>query len=142
MFILLFLGRLAQLFCHFTLTVKKTTAYTDSAKPKTIGNHIRKRRLNLGLSQHEVAKMIAVSDDTIRQWEKNVYKPLIRFYPKIIEFLTYVPLPKPHSFSVQLRFCRHALGITQKRFAQLVKYSSDTVSDEAAKSRGEIYRNN
>lgn len=97
-------------------------------KPEYVGDYIKQRRLNLGLSQIDVAKIIGVSDETIRQWENNTYKPLIRFYPKIIKFLTFVPLPKPISFREKLRFCRHVLGMTQKQFAQLVNYSSDTVS--------------
>ena len=71
--------------------------------------------------------MIGVSSAAIGHWEKNVYKPLIRFYPKIIEFLDYVPLPKPISFAEKLRFCRYALGMTQKQFSQLLGFNSDTI---------------
>lgn len=60
-------------------------------------------------------------------WENNSYKPLIRHYPKIIQFLEYNPLPKPNSFPEQLLYCRHTLGMNQKQFAKLVGFHADTI---------------
>jgi len=41
------------------------------ANPKTIGEHIRKRRMDLGLMQREVAKIIGVTESTIWNWENG-----------------------------------------------------------------------
>lgn len=39
------------------------------SNPKTIGEHIRKRRMDLGLEQKEVAKIIGVPESSIWNWE-------------------------------------------------------------------------
>jgi len=45
------------------------------AKPQTVGDHIRKRRLSLKLFQKDVAEQIGVEKTSIANWERN------RFYP-------------------------------------------------------------
>ncbi|MCH8217916.1 MAG: helix-turn-helix transcriptional regulator [Planctomycetes bacterium] len=57
----------------------------------TIGDHLRKKRLDLGLSQPEATRL-GVSDCTLRNWEKNHYSPKTKYLPKIIQFLGYTPL--------------------------------------------------
>jgi hypothetical protein len=44
--------------------------------PKTIGEHIRKRRLDLGLLQLEVAKMIGVTESTVWNWSMTRLRPI------------------------------------------------------------------
>ena len=56
------------------------------ANPKTIGEHIRKRRMDLGLEQKEVARIIGVTESTIWNWE-NGCNPAKRFTGKIEGFL-------------------------------------------------------
>jgi DNA-binding XRE family transcriptional regulator len=53
---------------------------------RTIADYIRKRRLDLGLQQHEVAETIGVTESTIWNWEHGT-KPLAKYLPKIIKFL-------------------------------------------------------
>lgn len=58
-----------------------------------MGDHIRKRRLNPGLLQKDVAERVGVSESTMYLWEKNRNnpKPLAHLFEKIIEFLGYHP---------------------------------------------------
>jgi len=42
---------------------------------KTVGDKIRKRRLDLGLLQREVAERVGVNETTILNWEKNRTQP-------------------------------------------------------------------
>ena len=53
----------------------------------TIGDHIRKRRLDLGLFQRQVALQIGVAEASVWNWEKGGMKPKIRHLPAIISFL-------------------------------------------------------
>ena len=57
------------------------------ANPKTIGKHIRKRRMDLGLMQKEVAKIIGVTESTIWNWEHewNIQK---KYMERVEEFLS------------------------------------------------------
>lgn len=67
-----------------------------SKELKTLGDHIRKRRLELGF-QKDAAKQIGVDEATIFNWESNETTPTIRHIPRVIEFLGYNPLPPPES---------------------------------------------
>jgi DNA-binding XRE family transcriptional regulator len=58
--------------------------------PETIGEHIRKIRIDRGLYQWQVAERIGVTKSTIFNWEKGT-EPEQIYIPKIIEFLGYDP---------------------------------------------------
>jgi DNA-binding XRE family transcriptional regulator len=57
----------------------------------TLGDHIRKRRLNLGLSQREAAHIIGVEQCSVYNWEKRGMNPAQRVQSAIIDFLGYDP---------------------------------------------------
>ena len=61
---------------------------------KTIGDHIRARRLDLGLLQKDVAEIIGVTTDTITNWEKGRNQPMIWHYLKIKKFLGCSPFQR------------------------------------------------
>jgi len=78
-------------FCKIELTAKKLL---NPAYPKvlnTLGDHIRKRRLDLKLTQKQAAKIIETNETSLMTWERNKRTPSISFMPKIIEFLGYMP---------------------------------------------------
>lgn len=57
----------------------------------TIGDHIRKVRMDRGLSQPEIGNILNVTIATITNWELNRSQPLDINLPVIIEFLGYTP---------------------------------------------------
>jgi hypothetical protein len=61
-----------------------------------IGHHILKRRLAIRLQQKEAAKLLETNAWTLRNWETGRRKAEVRFYPAIISFLVYDPLPTRH----------------------------------------------
>jgi transcriptional regulator with XRE-family HTH domain len=79
-------------FCNVTLSAKEPqyTAYPQTLL--TIGDHLRKRRLDLKLFQKDVAKAIGVNTLTVCNWENNLTAPRLYLLPKIIEFLGFNPL--------------------------------------------------
>lgn len=96
--------------------------------PKTIGDQLRNKRLELQLSQNDVAKIIGVSEDSITYWENNRSKPFIRYYPGIIKFLGYCPIEVDiHTLAGKLILYRHLHGLTQKRVAKIVRLDQSTI---------------
>jgi len=55
--------------------------------PQTIGEKIRKKRMDLGLFQKEVAEIIGVNEQTINNWETGKFSPAKRFKKRIERFL-------------------------------------------------------
>ena len=56
---------------------------------KNLGDHIRKRRLDLGLSQKATATLLCVSVGTVYNWEKSLMAPQRRFVSRVHDFLGY-----------------------------------------------------
>jgi len=73
--------------------------------PVTIGDHIRKRRIDLGLLQREVADIIGVTESSVWNWEHGV-EPEQHYNPKIIKFLGYFRLTARMTLLVGLRGIR------------------------------------
>jgi transcriptional regulator with XRE-family HTH domain len=94
----------------------KSSAYPKELK--TLGDHIRKRRLDLRLFQEQVAERIGVDEDTIFRWEGNKSKPQVQFIPAIIKFLGYNPIPLPESPGHKLLSYRQAHGLSQRALAK------------------------
>lgn len=66
----------------------------DSSYPKdptSIGEHIRKKIIELKLFQKDLADLFGVSEDFITSWENNRSAPQIHYYPALIRFLGYCP---------------------------------------------------
>jgi len=79
-----------------------------AAKPKsshypkelnTLGDHIRQRRLDLGLFQKQVAEQIGVDKTTVSNWECHESSPQVHDMPAIIRFLGYNPVATTEFFS-------------------------------------------
>jgi transcriptional regulator with XRE-family HTH domain len=86
--------------------------------PKTIGEAIRKRRLDLNLRQINVAKNIGCHELTVVNWEKGHRTPHIKHMPAIIRFLGYNPLPICSTIAERLVAHRKSCGRSQKEFAR------------------------
>jgi transcriptional regulator with XRE-family HTH domain len=63
--------------------------FTYPENPVSIGDHIRKKRMELKLLQKDVAKICRVTEYSITNLEKNQSKPKIQFLPHIAKFLGY-----------------------------------------------------
>jgi len=116
--------------CHVTLSVSKPKNPNYPTELKTIGDHLRKRRLDLGLLQKDVAKQIGVTKCTIQYWETNRVAPTLRFVPRIIEFLGYDPCgaAEPRSLAEELKARRKRLGLSRKRLAELLRIDQSNLA--------------
>jgi transcriptional regulator with XRE-family HTH domain len=120
--------RVALRFCHFQLSARKPSRLPYPAQLTTLGDHVRKRRLDLGLLQREVAEKLGVTASTIWNWEANHSSPQLRLIPKVIAFLGYdLCCTQPGSFGERLLADRRAQGMSQKGLAYLLGVDPGTL---------------
>jgi len=95
---------------------------------KTIGDHIRRRRLEQKLLQREAAGLIGVSEGSIFAWEANTAAPELRYMPAIIGFIGYNPIPEPTTPSERLVWQRTSQGLSQKEAARTMGIDPSTLA--------------
>jgi transcriptional regulator with XRE-family HTH domain len=115
-------------FCHISLTVSKPKGSEYPKELKTLGDHLRKRRLDLKLLQKDVGQRIGGSVSDVWNWENNRVIPAVKFIPAIIAFLGYNPMPKPEGIPAQLVWYRKGKGWTQKVFARALGVDQSTLA--------------
>ena len=98
-----------------TLRFARPKAYP--AQPKTLGEHLLKRRMEQGLTQAQVGRELGTDEWTVGNWEKDRTLPAVRYFPAIFRFLGYDPFPAPITLSEKLLAKRRALGLSVKRAA-------------------------
>jgi transcriptional regulator with XRE-family HTH domain len=116
-------------FCHRQLIAPKPL---KTQYPKTldrIGDHIRKRRLELGLLQRQAADQIGVAEATIFNWETGRATPAIRHFPGIVRFLGYPPFPPAQTLGEQLAMARRLTGWSQEKLAHQIGVDESTLRD-------------
>ena len=118
--------------CNIVLNALKPDRRPYPEELKTYGDHLRKKRLDLNLSQPQVAKIINVTTDSITNWELNRTEPNLNLIPKIIAFLGYVPIINENP----IRNYRIQNGITQTEFARILEIDPTTLS-RIERSKGE-----
>ncbi|HJP62274.1 MAG TPA: helix-turn-helix transcriptional regulator [Mucilaginibacter sp.] len=97
--------------------------------PQTLGEHIRKVRIERGMLQKAVAQILNVDEDSITAWENGRSQPQVRFCPKILAFLQYNPFSHDlGTVSGRLRHVRLSMGYSVKLFAPLLTVDPDTLT--------------
>jgi transcriptional regulator with XRE-family HTH domain len=98
------------------------------ARLGSLGYHLRKRRLSLGLLQQDIAPQLGVQKTTIHNWENGIGEPQLECVPKIIEFLGHNPLSGEGGIGSRLRVSRKALGLSQKALAAQLAVDPGTLA--------------
>jgi transcriptional regulator with XRE-family HTH domain len=113
--------------CHVTLRGRKTPPGSPE-NPRTWGEHLKRRRLTLGLRQREVAERLGVTTKTYTNWERGVsQRATVRSLPEVIRFLGYDPRPAPETFPERLRFAREGRGLSVQGLAALLGIVPSTI---------------
>jgi transcriptional regulator with XRE-family HTH domain len=96
-------------------------------EPKTLGEHLKKRRHELGLIQKDVAARLGICHETYIHWEKDQTTPYTASYGPLIAFLGYDPSPAPQSLGERILARRRELGLTGKQLAHILGWDERTV---------------
>ena len=99
------------------ITLKALKPKEADFDPKTLGQHLRKRRLLLNLTQKEVAEALGISPFTVLNLEKDRTESPMRIYPALMQWLGYDPVPAPLTLQERMRAARRAKGWTIKEAA-------------------------
>ena len=97
-------------------------------EPVTLGDHLRRRRLELGLYQKDVAVQIGVTTSTIWNWEHG-WTVELRFIPRVIEFLGYNPIPCPSDLLARLAWYKQVNGLTLEQLGAEMGRDSEQLAD-------------
>jgi len=89
--------------------------YPDS--PKTLGEHLRKRRLDLGETQEQTASRFGVTFTSYNGWEADRIAPKIFQWPGVIRFLSYDPTPPPATLDEALTALQRQHGLPRELLA-------------------------
>jgi transcriptional regulator with XRE-family HTH domain len=122
-----------------------TRSWPISKRPETIGEHLRKKRFDLGPRQSQVARKLGVSERTLSLWECDETYPRWRYHARLIEYLDYDPFPacglkdpysnettrvaslSPETIGGRIRMCRLELRLTVKECAEKLKVTAKTL---------------
>jgi len=110
--------------CNIVLKSSKPNNKPYPKELKTYGDHLRTKRLDLNLSQPQVAKIINVTTDSITNWELNRNTPELYYMPKIISFLGYTP----DIYECPVKKYRIEKGMSQKVLARILRIDPRTLS--------------
>jgi transcriptional regulator with XRE-family HTH domain len=105
-----------------------------------IGDHIRKRRLDLGLLQGDVAAQIGVTKSTVWNWEHGTEPELIHI-PAVLAFLGYVPWECPDDPVGRLAYFKKVKGFSYRRLGVLMRRDPVQLEDWLSGRNSPIARN-
>jgi transcriptional regulator with XRE-family HTH domain len=116
--------------CHVTLLAKKPPSGAYPVSLTTLGDHIRKRRLDAKLLQKEVAATLGVDTMTVNNWERNRCRPRLYLFLKIIQFLGYTPFPNNEESTLgeAIKAYRLRHGLSQKKMARALGIDPTTLA--------------
>lgn len=109
------------------LTVKALKPKDHAEHPQSLGEHLRKRRKELGLPQREVAAQMGVAIETLIDWEKDRTKPAAAQFRPVIAFLGYDPSPEPKTLAERVEAKCRSLGATLDQVAQYLGWDEGSL---------------
>jgi transcriptional regulator with XRE-family HTH domain len=115
-------------FCDVTFKAPQVIDPQYPRELRSIGDHVRKTRLDRGLLQKQVAAQIGVDLATVRNWERGTSVPTLRVLPRVIDFLGHDPRVSGTTFAEQLRRTRTAQGLSLVEFTQAVDVDPSTLA--------------
>lgn len=109
-------------------------------KPITLGEHLRRRRIELGMYQKGVAARLDVTTSTVWNWENRGSVDL-RFIPRVIEFLGYNPIPQPEDLLERLAWYKQVNGLTLEQLGVEMGRDPEQLADWLSGRHKPFWRN-
>src|SRR5947209_15792213 len=114
-------------FCHLTLTAPMPPPRGYPRALTTLGDHLRKARLDRGLLKEEVSRELGVSLGTVVNWEQNHTAVATRFMPRVVAFLGFDPREESDGVGLRIRALRERQGLSQVALAEKLGVNVSTV---------------
>lgn len=129
-------------YLHYRLTLPRPIMPPKGypVELQTLGDHIRKRRLDLGLLQMEVASEIGVSENTVWNWEHGT-EPELRHIPAVLSFLGYMPWKCPDDPGGEACPLQEGKGLSLRRLGPLMGRDPEQLEDWLSGRHEPIERN-
>lgn len=124
-------------FCRWRLQARPPRPPGYPEEPRTLGEHLRKRRIDRGETQREAARQVGVHPATFHNWEKAFREPGVGRWPAIPAYLCYDPSPEPASLAARIRARRCQEGLSQRELGRRLGLDPGTVG---AWERGTVVR--
>jgi len=83
--------------------------------------------MDRGLRQREVAELVGVDCDTVRNWEMGRSEPALRHWPGVHRILGFIPFEIGESLPERLRAYRRIRGISQGMLAREIGVNESTI---------------
>lgn len=99
-----------------------------SKEPITLGDHLHRRRLELGLYQKDVATRLDVTTSTNINWERAL-KIKLRYLPGVISFIGYNLISMPDDPMERLSWYKQINGLTFDQLGERMNRDSEQLAD-------------
>jgi transcriptional regulator with XRE-family HTH domain len=107
-----------------SFSIKKPPHHSYPLNPTSIGQFLRRRRLDKEMLLREVAELIGVHTSVVAEWESGRKNPKAHYYPKLINFLQFIPFAsRSKAHNHLFNFYRLVLGYSRREVASLVGVS-------------------
>src|SRR5262249_43289622 len=100
-------------FCHLLLKARKPRSADYPTRLNSLGDRVRARRLDLALTQKDLARRLRIDATTVNNWETGRAVPALRLLPRIIQFLDYAPYMAAETVPESIKRSRHSFGMSQ-----------------------------
>ena len=107
------IGRGSVPSCYVHLRGRKPKPLGYPTELRTVGDHLKRRRMDLEVQQRQLTDELGVKAWNLRLWEAGRSRPAIRYWPGIIYFLGYEPWSEPQLLSERLVALRKSRGWSQ-----------------------------
>lgn len=117
-------------FCHWTLRAPKAPTPRLPGHLHHLGDHLKRRRLELGLNRTAMAKRLKIEVSAYCRWEKGATIPELHRRDQIAAHLGYrppVPVPSDAPLGTKVRAWRVAHGLTIAQAARQVGVDPKTL---------------
>jgi transcriptional regulator with XRE-family HTH domain len=109
-----------------TLKALRPKDFADS--PQSLGQHLKRRRRELGLLQREAAEQMGILKDTYGNWENGKTEPVAAHFQPVVTFLGYDPSPEARTLAERLGAKRRGLGVTFDQIASHLGWDPATLT--------------
>jgi predicted transcriptional regulator len=95
----------------------------------TLGDHLQKRRLDLGLTWKAVGQLVGAGATNVAHLSKGYGEPALHWWPGILRFLGYDPRPEATTLGAALVRHRQGRGQSQRQLAAVLDVDPATLAN-------------